>query len=108
MSIQRDPLSLKLTAAPIDKHARVSHPGMAHFAGTGPDNMTCRQCLSFQHKPYSYRSKTGKYRGLIMPAPCAKYKAITGAVGAAVPDDAPACKYFTWNVAHPRRFARDA
>jgi hypothetical protein len=108
MTLFRDPLSEKLTHEPLLKRqALATHPGMAHFAGTGPDNMTCRQCLHWAHHAYDYRSKTGKYHGLIKPAPCRKYKAITGKEGDDVPDDAPSCKYFEWNVAHPRRFAKN-
>jgi hypothetical protein len=107
MTLFRDPLSDKLTQPDPDttRQARASFPGMAHFAGTGPDNMTCRQCSNWEHHAYDYHSKIGKYHGLIKPAPCRKFRAITGKVGDAVPDSASACRYFEWNVSHPRRFA---
>jgi hypothetical protein len=107
MTLFRDPLSDKLTHPnpTIDRQASATHPGMAHFAGTGPDNMTCRQCLNWAHIAYDYRSKTGKYGGLIQPALCRKFKAITGKSGDKVPDDAVACKYFEHNINPPRRFS---
>ena len=109
MSLYKDHLSSKLTEPNklLGAQARMTQPGQAHFAGTGPANMTCRQCEHWDHKSYEYRSKSGKFRGLIKPACCRKFKALTGMSGAPVPDDAPACKYFEWNLAHPRRFARD-
>lgn len=91
--------------AELARAARASHPGMAHFAGTGPRGMTCRECIHWQHQPYDYHSKTGKHHGLIKPATCAKYKALMGEKGKAVPDFADACRHFEWNVSHPRRFA---
>ena len=109
MTLFKDPLSDKLTQPDptLTRQARATYPGQAHFAGTyGDSNMTCRQCLHWEHHAYEYHSKNGKYHGLIKPAPCRKYRAITGKVGAAVPDNAEACKYFEWNVAHPRRFAQ--
>ena len=36
MSLFKDEIQRALTFAPIDDYARASHPGMAHFAGTGP------------------------------------------------------------------------
>jgi hypothetical protein len=95
-----------LTAGPIDTLARASHPGMAHFAGTGPRLKTCRECAFWAHKPYDYRAKNGKFRGLILPATCNKYRQMTQQVGDKIPDDAAACKYFEENPSPPARFTK--
>ena len=95
-----------LTAGPVDTLARATHPGMAHFAGTGPALKTCRECLFWNHKLYDYRAKGGKHRGLILPADCKKYRQMTQQVGAKIPDDAAACKYFDENTSPPARFAK--
>lgn len=97
---------LHLTEAPVDRFARASYPGMAHFAGTGPRLKTCRECLFYAHDKYDYRSKNGKLRGLILPASCKKYKQITQQTGDKIPDDAQACKYFDQNPTPPDRFAK--
>lgn len=106
MTLFKDSLSDHLTASPVDTLARISHPGMAHFAGTGPHGKTCRECLFWKHGPHDYRAKNGKYRGLIEPATCGKYRAITLNEGAKIPDDATACKYFDENSEPPTRFVK--
>lgn len=103
---KQDNLSEKLTTVPIDTLVRQSFSGMAHFAGTGPNGRTCRECIFFNHGPYDYRAKNGKYRGEILPADCKKYQQITQCKGDAVPDVAAACKYFDENPAIPERFAK--
>lgn len=95
-----------LTSAPVDALARQSHPGQAHFAGTGPHGKTCRECVFWNHVTYDYRSKSGKWRGLILPANCKKYQQITQKVGDKIPDDAAACKYFDQNSTVPARFLK--
>ena len=104
MSLFKESIQDHLTPSPIDVLARASHPGMAHFAGTGPQLRTCRECIFWEHDPHDYRAKTGKHRGLIEPALCRKYRQITLQVGAKVPDDAAACRYFEENSAIPARF----
>jgi hypothetical protein len=79
---------------------------MAHFAGTGPHARTCRECIFFNHGPFDYRSKNGKYRGEILPASCKKYQQIMRKVGDKFTDMAAACKYFDENPMIPERFAK--
>ncbi|ANW00661.1 HNH endonuclease [Bradyrhizobium icense] len=95
-----------LTAGPVDTLARATHPGMAHFAGTGPALKTCRECAFWNHKLYDYRAKNGKWRGLILPADCNKYRQMTQRVGDKIPDDAAACKYFEQSEHVPARYAK--
>ena len=106
MSLLKESIQDHLTASPVDAFARASFPGMAHFAGTGPHLKTCRECIFWEHGPHDYRAKSGKHRGLIEPATCRKYRAITMQVGSKVPDDAGACKYFDENPSIPERFSK--
>jgi hypothetical protein len=107
MTLYRDHISGKLTRPDpaLDAAARVTFPGQAHFACTGPQGRTCRECLNWQHGAWDYHSKIGKHHGLIKPATCAKYQMITQKVGAKIPDDAGACKYFEFNKETPKRYA---
>jgi len=106
MSLFKDALSDKLTSAPADAMARATHPGQAHFAGTGPRGKTCRECTMWAHVKDDYRAKGGKYRGLIKPAICSKYKQLMREEGPAIPEDAMSCKYFEQNDRPPERFAK--
>lgn len=106
MTIFKDVISDHLTEAPADRLARATHPGMAHFAGTGPSGKTCRECNFWAHGAHDHRSKNGKYHGLIEPARCKKFQQITLREGAKVPDDATACRYFDQNPEPPSRFAK--
>ena len=108
MSLFKEHIQDHLTEAPIDRFARASHPGMAHFAGTGPHGSTCRECIFWAHGPHDYRAKNGKYRGLIEPATCKKFQQMTGVMGSKIPDDALACKYFEQNETVPLRFAKSS
>jgi hypothetical protein len=80
-------------------------PGMAHFAGTGPKNQTCRQCSLWglpEDPREDYFSVNGKHHGVIKSRSCAKYKALMqDAIGPAIPYYALACKYFDKNPKPP-------
>ncbi len=107
MSIFKDWLSDKYTQPDpeLTRKARATWPGMAHFAGTGPKGRTCRECIYWDHLPYEYRSKTGRYGGLIKPARCRKYRELTREQGAPVPYHAFACRHFELNPSPPRKYA---
>jgi hypothetical protein len=106
MSLFKDSIQDHLTAGPVDQQARATYPGMAHFAGTGPHLATCRECLFWEHGTHDYRAKNGKWRGLIEPAACRKFRTFTGQRGDKIPDDAAACKYFDRNEPAPERFVK--
>jgi hypothetical protein len=73
------------TAAPADKLARQSFPGMAHFAGTSPTgDGTCRECKSWDRE---HPNNQGA-------ATCHKFRQLTNQRGGNVPSNALACKYF--------------
>jgi len=61
-------------------------PGMAHFAGTGPNGKRCGECIfrGYFRNPNDIR----KYYG------CLKFKKLTGRNGPAVEADWRSCKYF--------------
>lgn len=92
-----------LTAGPCDRMARASFAGMAHFAGSGPETKTCRECAFWAHNN-NYYSKRGKHHGLIRPARCRKYRALTNTDGGQVPGDAAACRHFEQAQVVPERF----
>jgi hypothetical protein len=96
--------SIPLTSVPCDHMARATHAGMAHFAGSGPKFKTCRECRFWAHDQHDYYAKQGKHHGLIRPARCRKYRALTNADGARVPDDAAACRHFEQADPVPARF----
>ena len=66
-----------------------SHPGMAHFAGTGPLGQTCLNCSHHHNKA---RRGDGSSQGR-----CKENERLStnrGARPAKYPSRAPACKYF--------------
>jgi hypothetical protein len=93
-------LELPLAASPAPRrthHAVV--PGQAHFCGTGPVGLTCRQCLHWAHEPYGYAKN-----GHLQPARCRKTQALTNRRGAKVPPDASACKHYAPAESVPAKF----
>jgi hypothetical protein len=63
---------------------RATVPGMAHFAGTGPEGKTCRECIEW--------TLVGRKRL------CAKYRSLMDKWGDQyIPPLTAACKYFVQN-----------
>lgn len=91
-----DGLSLHLTQPnpELGKMIAATPSGMAHWAGSGPAGVTCRECIFFDHQK-SYYSKKGMNGGALKPARCKKYKAMTQANGGNIPHETRACKYFS-------------
>jgi hypothetical protein len=72
-----------------------THPGMAHFAGTGPAGLSCRSCTNWQPFTPDWYGTNGKHKGQPKPQPCRAYTKYTmGQIGPKVPHDARACKHF--------------
>jgi hypothetical protein len=91
----------------ISQQVRMSHPGMAHFAGTGPADMTCRLCRHWT----GCGKDTGYYAGLkgtLKPRPCDQYRKLMQEIGGEAPHDAPACRHFVANPNPPPAFKRYA
>lgn len=64
-------------------------PGMAFWAGTGPEGKTCRECKHWAFDGYLASS------GLLKDAQCDKYtRMMNGNPGGKLPHYMPACKYF--------------
>lgn len=74
-------------------------PGMAFFAGTGPDGKTCGLC---KHRGLIRQSQTSTWSEKLQQqvhktyrtTQCAMFKKLAGVHGAAVKKDYPCCKYF--------------
>jgi len=73
--------------------------------GTGPIGATCRGCFHWDHGR-EYHPKRGKFGGLIKPARCRKFRALTGAAGDKIPDDAAACRHYLEAAIVPPRFEK--
>lgn len=73
-----------LTKHPMHANIRASVPGMAHFAGTGPEGATCGKCA---HWTISL-NRRGSYV-------CAEYARMMHVEeGGKIPKNTPACRYF--------------
>lgn len=106
-----DPGQLHLTVLdPSFEAARArTYPGMAYFAGSGPNIKTCRQCVFWTNcgADPGYYARKGMYGGTIKPRACAKHKEMMGGqMGNPVPHDAHACKYFEETQAVPPLVAK--
>ncbi len=79
----------KTVGIPQDQRVRDTHPGQAHFAGTGPRGTTCGQCAHWQAQRITRRKGT-------TAAPCAMHKKLRQGrqEGKAVPRSTSSCKYF--------------
>ncbi len=98
MSALIDPLSIsaQLTKGYGNEDAiRKTFGGMAHFAGTGPEGKTCRECRFWNYQRDGYHAKSGKHANMIKAQRCMRYTQMSqGKAGEAVPAQAMACKYF--------------
>lgn len=82
----------------FEQQVRNTHPGMAHFAGTGPAGLTCRQCTHWCIGALDWYAAGGKHGGSVKPMRCRAFTKFTmGQEGAKVPHDAAACKHFAPN-----------
>ncbi len=73
-----------------------THPGMAHFAGTGPDRKSCRECSLWM--PSGYFAKSNKQHGPTLKlGGCRKYKELMKKELKKVPHTAAACRWFDEN-----------
>ncbi|MCK1671064.1 hypothetical protein [Bradyrhizobium sp. 150] len=98
-----DPKKISAKLTMTSQEQRLSHKGMAHFAGTGPNGRTCRECIHWDHFNGSYRKTDGR----ISKAPCKMFTELTrGTKGMPVPDDAMACRYFEFNSSAPEKYRR--
>lgn len=95
---------LTVTDRSLETKRQQTFPGMAHFAKSGPEGFTCRQCVSWTGcgGESGYYAKKGMYGGMIKPRSCHQYKTLMqGDIGPGVPHTAGACKYFSENRSPP-------
>lgn len=69
-----------------------TYPGMMAWAGTGPENKTCRECESYRGR--GFYSVNGKHRGGLKPGTCAKFARYMGHKGPSFPHHAKSCNKF--------------
>lgn len=102
-------VSERLTASDPTTAASVaaSYEGQAHFAKTGPDGATCREC-SYWCRPDSAKGGAyGRSSGWLKPKRCRKYRKMSGGkTGKGIPHDAGACKYFERHPSPPAAFIK--
>jgi hypothetical protein len=72
---------------------KLTEPGMAFFAGTGPEGKVCGQC---KLKGYwrSRVNKSGFPIASVHSGGCAKFHSLTGTHGPAINGNLRACKFF--------------
>ena len=73
---------------------RTTRPGMAHWANSGPFGATCGQCAHFGYWKQVRNAAGNIAKTTRINGGCAKFLALTGKHGPAVPANAAACKYF--------------
>jgi hypothetical protein len=89
-------LTLHLTsgyAPELAAQIRTTHPGQAHWANSGPFGATCGECVHLGYWKQA-RNAAGEIVNTTRAKGCAKFHALTGKHGPAVPASAAACKYF--------------
>lgn len=104
MGLIADQQNLTVLDSGFEQTRLQTWPGMAHFAGTGPNAKSCRQCNSWMGcgVEHGYYANGGKHKGGVKPRPCEKYQELMGGeTGPAIPHDARACKYFSENPQPP-------
>lgn len=98
------PLPLTDPNPELSRQQRNTYDGMAHWAGSGPPNKTCRQCREWANAGDYYVG-----RKTLKNAFCRRYRRMTQAtVGGKIPHSAKACKYFEENETPPPIKARGA
>lgn len=104
MPLIPDQEHLTVTDSAFEAQRLRTWPGMAHFAGTGPQFKTCRECSFWNNNGADpgYYAQGGKHKGTIKPRECARYtQLMAGAHGPAVPHGASACKHFVVDTEPP-------
>jgi hypothetical protein len=77
----------------LEHQLRTTHPGMAHFANTGPFGATCGNCAMLGYHR-QHRNTSGDLIKTTFTHGCAKFYALTGTHGPRVPTNAAACRHF--------------
>ena len=70
-----------------------THPGMAHFASTGPFGATCKECAHFGYQRI-VRNAAGDAVRTLHHRGCRKFLHFTGRHGPTFPSEAAARRHF--------------
>src|SRR5262249_53337541 len=70
----------------LERQARSTPPGMAHWAGTRPVGATCKGFVFFGDIP--------RENGPTRHNRCKQYRTLTGEIGGCIRGDTPACRHF--------------
>lgn len=92
---------IKLTVVDLEFENRAARtpPGMAFWAGTGPKDTTCRECILYVLNGYtSFKSGKG---GTLRNGTCKRYSDSMSGAPQRIPFDTPSCKYFEANPTPP-------
>jgi len=73
----------------LERAERQTAPGMAHWAGSGPDGATCGKCANYG---YTYIKSNGDHA--TKPSSCEKFWSVTGRHGGTLDARQIGCKYF--------------
>lgn len=84
----------------IDILRKQTVPGMAHWAGTGPEGMKCLGCANARF--HGFYAARGAKKGLLKPITCAKYKDMMGHAPS-FSGDQSACRFFVEGDGPPKR-----
>lgn len=77
-----------------------TQPGQAHWAGTGPEGKTCRECVHFRNDGY-YSESNNFTPNRLKPGRCKKFQKMTGKRGQAFECTAWSCRFFEQNAKSP-------
>jgi hypothetical protein len=77
----------------LTQQIRTTRPGMAHFAGSGPLNATCGQCVFLGYFE-QVRDAAGNMVIAKTRMGCKKYFQLTQQHGPPVPPNTAACRHF--------------
>jgi hypothetical protein len=97
MGLIQGGLPLTVSDPAFESKRNNTHPGMAHFAASGPAGKSCRECEHWTGcgLEKGHYAKNGKHGGVLKPRACAKYRELMGGeIGPAIPYTAMSCKYF--------------
>lgn len=81
------------------QYQRETVPGMAHWAGSGPDGKTCRECANCLSS--GYYAKRGMGGGNLKPIGCSKFAALLQTKPIKFPHEKRACRFFEQSAAPP-------
>jgi hypothetical protein len=77
----------------VSEAQKLTQPGQAHWAGSGPAGQTCGSCI-YRGYWLTLFNEAGLPTGSRRSGGCAKYRRLTGKHGPAISAGLKACRYF--------------